>query len=335
MATPRVSIVTPTLNQGRFIEATIRSIKTQTYSRLEHIVVDGGSTDETLAVLRRHEATYPMRWISEPDKGMYDALNKGMASAAGDILAYLNSDDLYFPWTLEAVVQAFEAHPDADVVFGDALGVSSDGRHDIRFQPPHRYEFLLHASSFVQPAVFWRRAVADEVGPFDASMRLAGDLDFFLRMGRSRTAVRVDEVLAIERDHALTQRSQQWNLLMSESSRSRAAARPMSAVRRRVLRSIERFKAWIARRALWLSFAREVRHNRHGSARRWRRFLEASRPQIDPARIVLGQLPWIGRRFLAGAIHLEVDWLTPAGADSGPADGGTTGKPRARLEPQR
>jgi glycosyltransferase involved in cell wall biosynthesis len=314
---PLVSIVTPTLNQGQFIEATIRSVKGQTYTRLEHVVIDGGSTDETLDVLRRHEGTYALRWLSEPDAGMYDALNKGMALAKGDILAYLNSDDLYFPWTLRTVVEAFEQHPEADVVFGDAMGISALGQLDLRFQPPHRYAFLLHASSFVQPAVFWRRDVAAEVGPFDSSMRLAADLDFFLRMGRGRRFVRVDEMLAIERDHVLTKRSRQWDLLIAESAQSRAAASsfsPMSPTRRRLLRTAERFRAWIWRRRLWLAFVVETRGGHQRSPGRWRKFLQASQVTIDPVRILLGQLPWLGKRMIAGSIRTGVDWSTGQGA---------------------
>ena len=117
---PLVSIVTPTLNQGRFIEATINSIRAQTYDHFEHIVVDGGSTDETLDILAATRApTHALAVGARP--GMYDAVNKGMRLASGEILAYLNSDDLYFPWTLETVVEAFGGHPEADVLFGETL----------------------------------------------------------------------------------------------------------------------------------------------------------------------------------------------------------------------
>jgi glycosyltransferase involved in cell wall biosynthesis len=329
---PLVSIVTPTLNQGRFIEATIRSIKRQTFARFEHIVIDGGSTDETLDILRRHEGTYPLRWLSEPDRGMYDAVNKGMALARGDILAYLNSDDLYFPWTLEAVVEAFERHPEADVVFGDAMGISGQGRHDVRFQPPYRFAFLLYASSFVQPAVFWRRRVAEEVGPFDASMSLAGDLDFFLRMGPDRRFLRLHEVLAIERDHGLTKRASQWTVLLAESARSRAAIPAMSPLGRRVLRTVERFRAWAWKRALWLAFIIEARQDARHRPHRWPRFLTAGRVDIHLGRALLSQLPWLGRYVVAGAIRPAVNWT--AGSEPTRAGGqGSDLRSPAGLEP--
>ena len=121
--TPLVSIVTPSLNRADLIESTLRSVRSQSYPHVEHIVVDGGSTDGTLAVLRRYEGTYGLRWISEPDHGMYSAINKGLAMARGQVLAYLNSDDLYFPWTVETVVAAFRSHPEADLVHGDVWWV--------------------------------------------------------------------------------------------------------------------------------------------------------------------------------------------------------------------
>ena len=101
-----VSIVTPTLDRVDLLRHTIESVKRQTHANLEHIIVDGGSTDGTLELLTRYEGSYPMRWVSEPDDGMYQAINKGLRSASGDILAYLNSDDLYFPWTVDTVVEA-------------------------------------------------------------------------------------------------------------------------------------------------------------------------------------------------------------------------------------
>src|SRR4029078_7097043 len=126
-------------------------IRAQTYDHYEHIVVDGGSTDATLDILRAQEDSYPMPWQSEPDRGMYDAINKGMRQATGEILCYLNSDDLFFPWTLETVVAAFEADPSADLVIGAVLGLREDVRGDIRFQTPYRFDFLRYASSLVQP----------------------------------------------------------------------------------------------------------------------------------------------------------------------------------------
>src|SRR3989338_5413748 len=108
---PLVSIVTASYNQAQFIEETLRSVREQDYPNLEHIVIDGASTDGTVDVLRRYEGTYNMRWISEPDRGHADALCKGFRQATGDILAWLNSDDVYFPGAVTTAVETFRRHP--------------------------------------------------------------------------------------------------------------------------------------------------------------------------------------------------------------------------------
>jgi glycosyltransferase involved in cell wall biosynthesis len=313
--TPLVSIVTPTLNQGRFIEQTIRSIEGQTYRHFEHIVVDGGSTDETLEILRRHGGSYPMRWTSEPDRGMYDAINKGMRQARGQILAYLNSDDLYFPWTLEVIVDAFERHPEADVVFGDALGIQEEtGNEDVRFQPSFRYDFLLRSGSFVQPSVFWRSSVWEDVGEFNQAFRLAGDLDFWLRIGPDRRYRKVDELLSIERDHLDTKRSSQWSALMQESAACRAPFDLAAPFRRRAGLIAGRFRAWWARRVYWARFARESGRRRASPGRPWARYLAASDVRLSRGRLLAAQVPWLGRRIASGSLSSGVDWLRGGGA---------------------
>jgi glycosyltransferase involved in cell wall biosynthesis len=308
--TPLVSIVTPTLNQGRFIEQTIRSIKGQSYPNVEHIVVDGGSTDDTLEILRRSEGTYNLRWLSEPDRGMYDAINKGMRLAGGEILAYLNSDDLYFPWTLEVVVDHFSRHPEADVVFGDVLGIEElSGAEELRLQPPFRYDFLLRAGSLLQPAVFWRRRVHEKAQEFDSALTLAGDLDFWLRLGPGTAYLKIDEVLAVERDHPDAKRSAQWDALIRESQVARARVDRSPAVVRRAGLVVGRFRAWSARRVAWLRFLRAAR-GRGNASGPWIRYLHSSRLRVSAWRIVVAQTPWLGRRLSSGSTHSGVDWRT-------------------------
>lgn len=306
---PLVSIVTPTLNQGRFIEQTIRSVKSQSYPGVEHIVVDGGSTDETLDILRQYEGSYNLRWLSEPDRGMYDAINKGMRLATGEVLAYLNSDDLYFPWTLAVVADHFRRHPETDLVYGDVLGIHErTGRQDIRFQPAFRYDFLLRAGSLVQPGVFWRRTVAEAAGEFDLSLRLAGDLDYWLRIGPDRRYDRVEEILAIERDHDDTKRSSQWGVLIRESDVARARVDRVRPARRRLGLIVGRFRAWLAKRIYWIRFAMRVR-GRDTRSGAWALFLSHSRVTFSWPRLLVAQVPWLGRRIVAGSIDSGVDWL--------------------------
>jgi len=117
---PLVTIVTPSYNQGEFIEETLQSVARQDYDHLEHVVVDGGSDDETVDVLKQYENRYDLRWVSEPDEGQSDAVNKGFEKARGDVVGWLNADDVYYTrQVITSVVDAFRERPDIDVVYGD------------------------------------------------------------------------------------------------------------------------------------------------------------------------------------------------------------------------
>ncbi len=183
--TPLVSIVTPTFNSSQFISRLFRCIETQTYKKIEHIVVDGGSTDGTIEILKQNQHVH---WISEPDSGMYDAINKGMKLASGCIVAYLNSDDLYFDDTIQRVVDFFSANEQADLVFSDLRYIDeNDNTLFIRKYPSFSWKHfaVLDGSTVPQQTTFWRKRVFDSAGYFDSSFRMAGDFEFFIRAGKS------------------------------------------------------------------------------------------------------------------------------------------------------
>ena len=256
---PLVSIVTPTLNQGQFIEATINSIQAQTYRHFEHIVIDGGSTDDTLDILRRHEGSYPMRWLSEPDRGMYDAVNKGMRLASGEILAYLNSDDLYFPWTLSTVIEGFRRHPDAGLVYGDALKIENEtGHQDFYLTPPFSLDWVQRVGFLVQPTVFWTRAVWDVVGPFDESLRYVADCDYWMRAGSRCRFAKINEFLAIERDHESSLRESARLGLSRELERVRSRYVVLSGPRHHRQRRLHDLSTRINRRLSWTLILLEI-----------------------------------------------------------------------------
>jgi glycosyltransferase involved in cell wall biosynthesis len=182
---PLVSVVTPSLNQGRFIEDTIRSVLGQDYPRIEYLVVDGGSTDGTLAVLGRYDGS--IRWISEPDHGQAAAINKGFRLASGGILAWLNSDDLYEPQAVSAAVAYLQAHPDTALVYGDATHVDAKDEEigPCGYVGPFDLERLIHESDYiVQPAAFFRRSAFEAVSGLDESLHWGMDYDLWLKIGR-------------------------------------------------------------------------------------------------------------------------------------------------------
>ena len=204
---PRISIVTPSFNQGAFIGDTIRSVLDQGYPDLEYIVIDGGSTDQTLEVLQKYGNS--LRWISEPDRGQAHALNKGLRLTTGEIIGFLNSDDVYEPGALFKVGRFFAAHPRASWLTGRCRTVDLDGK-EIR-RPITLYKnlwlnscsrrALLILNYISQPATFWRRDVLATVGEFDESLVYAMDYDYWLRLARHYRLWTVDDYLASFRVH--------------------------------------------------------------------------------------------------------------------------------------
>ena len=196
MTLPRISVVTPSLNQAAFIELTIRSVLDQNYPALDYIVVDGGSTDGTQAILQKYGER--LRWLSEKDRGQTDAINKGMRMADGELLAYLNADDVYLPGTFDTVARYFEAHPQVDWVYGDCRLIDEMGRSIGRLKAPrfNLNRMILRGEYIPQPAAFWRRTAATAIGEFDVTRRYSMDYDFFIRLGQHSPGHRLDAELA-------------------------------------------------------------------------------------------------------------------------------------------
>jgi glycosyltransferase involved in cell wall biosynthesis len=180
---PLVSIITPSYNQAQFLEETIRSVLAQDYPNLEYIIVDGGSTDGSLEIIQRY-ADRLAWWVSEPDRGQTDALNKGFARARGEVFAWLNSDDTYLPGAISQAVACLETHPQAALVYGDADLVDEQGRVLGPF--PARQTDLKHmlrgSVHIPQQASFFRGGLWPKVGPLDPSFYFAMDYDLWLRL---------------------------------------------------------------------------------------------------------------------------------------------------------
>lgn len=213
-----ISLVTPSLNQGAFLAATIESVLSQRYPALSYSIRDGGSTDGTLAILESYRDRVP--FVSEKDRGQADAINRGLAEATGEILGYLNSDDVLLPGALDAVAAAF-ADPAVRLVYGRARYVDAAGLDlgPYLTAPPER---LSDFCPVAQPAAFWRRAVRDEVGPFDETLHHAFDYDYWLRIAaRYGTAaiLYLDAELAAARVHDDAKTVALWRRAFDETFR--------------------------------------------------------------------------------------------------------------------
>lgn len=199
---PLVSIVTPSLNQRRFIEATIESVLSQDYPRIEYIVVDGGSTDGTLETLARYEGR--LVCIAEPDGGQSDAINKGFRRARGDILAWLNSDDTYLPGAVSAAVDHLSEHPHCAMVYGEGNLMDEDGRLIRKFHGGGPFDLwrLVYVMDFIlQQSAFFRRQALDAVGGLDERLHWAMDWDLFIKIGKRFPVGYLPRTMANLREH--------------------------------------------------------------------------------------------------------------------------------------
>lgn len=176
-----LSVVTPSFNQGRFIGRTIESVLSQGH-RVEYVVMDGGSRDETAQIAGGFEDR--LRFVSVPDKGQTDALNKGIAVTSGDVIGWLNSDDVYCPGAFHAVMAHFEAHPDCDVLYGMADHIDEADRFIEEYPTaPFDLSRLREVCFICQPALFFRRRVIERSGLPDANLRYCMDYEYWLRLG--------------------------------------------------------------------------------------------------------------------------------------------------------
>lgn len=180
---PTVTVVTPSYNQGRFIRETIESVLSQDYPAVEYTVIDGDSTDETVSILKSYGSR--ISWVSEPDRGQSEAINKGWKRATGEIVAWLNSDDIYLPGAISTAVTYLQNHPDVALIYGDGFHISQDGTSLGRFpSEPFSADRLKETCFIAQPATFVRRSVIEQVGFIRDSLRYCMDYDLWIRISK-------------------------------------------------------------------------------------------------------------------------------------------------------
>lgn len=207
---PRISVITPSYNQGHYLEQTVRSVLLQDYPNLEYIVIDGGSTDESVEILK-HYGSQIRYWVSEPDAGQAMAINKGLRRCTGDIIAYLNSDDYYLPGALRTIACAFMRQPGVDLVYGRCSFVNEHnepkGEHFGSITSFREivdlWDVWWGRRQLVQPEVFWTRRIMNQIGLFDENLTYAMDYDYWVRILRAGSlALRLDYPVAAFRFHA-------------------------------------------------------------------------------------------------------------------------------------
>jgi len=206
---PLVSIITPSFNSGEFLEQAIQSVVTQAYPHLEYLIMDGGSTDNTLSILRRYGP--PVVWISEPDKGQADALNKGFRRAQGEIIGWLNADDTYHPNAIVSAVAHLQARPEVDLIYGHFNFMDAAGQiiHS-HITPEFSLKRLLSGDAVIpQTSMFFRRRILDEIGGVEAGLHYVMDWEFTLRIARRYQVKRVNETWSNFRITAHTKSVQQ------------------------------------------------------------------------------------------------------------------------------
>ena len=208
MSKPLVSIVTPSLNQGRFLRQAIDSVLDSGYPHLEYLVVDGGSRDDSVEILRSYSDR--LRWVSEKDDGQAEAINKGFALSQGSILGWLNADDAYLPGAIEAATLCFEGRPEVGLVYGEGCILDEDGVVEHAFDgiEPVCLWRLLHFLDYVlQPSAFFRRSFFEEVGGLDETLHFGLDWDLWIRLAAVSELLFVEEEWACSREYRETKTS--------------------------------------------------------------------------------------------------------------------------------
>jgi len=267
---PLVSIVTPSYNQARFLEATLRSVLDQNYPHIEYLVVDGASTDGSVEIIRRY-ADRLAWWVSEKDAGQSEAINKAFRRAQGEFVGWLNSDDIYLPGAVSAAMAAFQSHPEAGLIYGDALAIDSDGEpFNVMRARQYTLTDLMAFQIICQPAAFMRRSVLESAGYLNPAYHLLMDNLLWMCMAQKAPILYVPQTWAAARYHDQAKNrtrgaayGQEARLLIEDLKSRLDFSDLIQLEEKRIQAGVERFDAfyltdagqpWQALRSYWKAF---------------------------------------------------------------------------------
>ncbi len=205
---PKISVITPSFNQAEYLERTLCSVLDQGYPNLEYIVIDGGSTDGSVEIIRRYAGRLAF-WVSEPDRGQSDAINKGLRRATGEWVAWQNSDDIYYPGAFHDLSAVAGKHPKASLIISDMMLIDEYDRslRDIRYVKPSYRALLAEGMLLANQAAFWRRNVHEQIGFLSEELLCSFDYEWFLRIVQHFEGIHVDRVWGALRLHGETKSS--------------------------------------------------------------------------------------------------------------------------------
>lgn len=268
---PKISIVTPSFNQAPFLERTIRSVLDQGYENLEYIIIDGGSNDGSVDIIRKYSGRLAY-WVSEPDGGQSDAINKGLRRASGDWLAWQNSDDVYYPGAFASLARAAAAHPRTSLITGDMAMIDLDDRrlHEQRYVRPTYGALRAEGMILTNQAAFWRKGVHERIGYVSETLTCAFDYEWFLRVTERFDAWHVPEIWGGLRIHDTTKSTQLAQRFAEE----------MEIVRRERPFPQWKIPLYRARRAMLMLMRGDVRYVAGGVAGRLRSALTGKSRKI-------------------------------------------------------
>ena len=218
LLSPKITIITPSFNQGRFIESTILSVINQDYPNLEYIIIDGGSTDNTTAIIKKYQQHFTY-WISEKDSGQSEAINKGLKLCKGDIINWLNSDDLLLPGSLKKIAALFEQHPGAVMVHGRIAYFGDENYFSANLPLKDLEERYPAHICMPQPACFFKRKLIDEQGLLDEALHFSMDTDLYVRAALHYQIVQVGDIFAKFRLHDKSKSVSVFNKIFLEDNK--------------------------------------------------------------------------------------------------------------------